>query len=193
MIKNTALALIALLAVSPIIADWTLNNDTSELYYLTTKNTNVTELNTFKKLSGNITSASGASVIIDLTSVETFIPIRNERMQEMFFNTDRFPTARIAMAIDHQALEALEPGQRLVIRDAPAELTLHGDTREIKADLVAVGLQGGGLQVSNLKPIVVKAEDFGLLDGVEALRAIVNIESITNNAPVNFTLVFDKD
>jgi len=65
-------------------------------------------------------------------------------------------------------------------------LTLHGITHNLDTALAVVGQQGGGLQVNNLDPIVVQAADFDLLDGVETLRAIVNIESVTNNAPVNF-------
>jgi len=190
--KKTTLALTIGLLAGAATADWTLNNDESSLYYLTTKNVHVTEMNTFNQLSGAIDADGTASVSIDLTSVDTVVEIRDERMREMFFNTDQFPAATISITFDPAVLEGMEPGARMVMEDVAAELTLHGTTREMGAGLVVVGLQNG-VQVSSLKPIVVRADDFGLASGVEALRAIVNLDNITNNAPVSFTFVFDKD
>lgn len=190
--KKTTLALTVGLLAGAATADWTLNNDESSLYYLTTKNIHITEMNTFNQLSGDIGADGAANVSIDLTSVDTVVEIRDERMREMFFNTDQFPAATISVTFDPAVLEGMEPGARMVMEDVATELTLHGTTREIGASLVVVGLQNG-VQVSSLKPIVVRADDFGLASGVEALRAIVSLDNITNNAPVSFTFVFDKD
>jgi polyisoprenoid-binding protein YceI len=190
--KKTTLALALTLAAGTAAAGWTLNNDASSLFYLTTKNAQVTEMNTFRQLSGSIGADGAANVSIDLSSVNTAVEIRDQRMQEMFFNAANFPAATIAVTIDPAVLEGMQPGARMVMEDVPAQLTLHDTTREIKAGLVVVGLENG-VQVSSLKPIVVRADDFGLGGGVEALRAIAGLESVTSNAPVNFTFVFDKD
>ena len=190
--KKTTLGLAVALMSGAAAADWTLNNDASSLYYLTTKNVHVTEMNTFNHLSGSIDADGAATVSIDLTSVDTAVEIRDERMREMFFNAADFPAAKVSLTFDPAVLEGMEAGSRVVMDDVNAGLTLHDITREIKAGLVVVGLQDG-VQVSSLKPIVVRADDFGLAAGVEALRAIVGLDSITNNAPVSFTFVFDRD
>jgi len=190
--KKTAVALVSILAASAASADWTLNNAESALFYLTTKNVNVTELNTFNRLSGNVSQAGEANVAIDLTSVDTAISIRDERMQTMFFDVENFPSAQIHMNFDPALLEGMAPGARVVKNAVPFQLTIHDITHEMEVGLVVVGLENG-LQVSNLQPVVVQAEPFGLAGGIEALRAIVNLPNITTNAPVNFTLVFDKD
>lgn len=189
---KTTIALAITLMSGAAAADWTLNNDTSSLYYLTTKNANVTELNTFNQLTGTIGADGSATVSINLDSVDTAVEIRDERMRELFFNTAGFPVATISVTLDPAVLEGMEAGSRVVMDDVAADLTLHDTTREIMAGLVVVGLENG-VQVSSLKPIVVRADDFGLAGGVEALRAIVGLDSITSNAPVNFTLVFDRD
>ena len=179
------------LAVSAAQADWQLDNEQSSLFYLTTKNTDITELNTFERLHGSISDSGNASVGVDLVSVETFIPIRDERMREMFFHIDTFPTAEVNTQVEVDAVSALEPGERMVVSDHPVELTLNGQTATYELGLVVVALKGGGLQISNLQPLVIEAEQHELKEEVEALRAIVDIESITHNAPVNFHLVFE--
>ncbi|TVP81268.1 YceI family protein [Thioalkalivibrio sp.] len=190
--KKTAVALVSILAASAASADWTLNNAESALFYLTTKNVNVTELNTFNRLSGNVSQAGEANVAIDLTSVDTAISIRDERKQTMLFDVENFPSAKIRMNFDPALLEDMAPGARVVQNAVPFQLTIHDITHEKEVGLVVVGLENG-LQVSNLQPVVVEAEPLGLAGGIEALRAIVNLPNITTNAPVNFTLVFDKD
>jgi len=192
LIKKIAVALVTILAASAASADWTLNNEESALFYLTTKNVNFTELNTFNRLSGSVSQAGEANVAIDLTSVNTAISIRDERMQTMFFDVEGFPSAQIRMNLDPALLEGMAPGARVVKNAVPFQLTIHDITNEMEVGLVVVGLENG-LQVSNLQPVVVQAESFGLAGGIEALRAIANLPNITSNAPVNFTLVFDKD
>lgn len=179
------------MAIGYAQAEWTLNNADSALFYLTTKNVNITELNTFNRLSGGIDAEGHASITIDLSSVDTAIEIRDDRMREMFFHTEQFPSASIQARIDPADLADIQPGDRKVLNPITLQLTLGETTRDITSGMVVVGLHNG-IQVSNLQPIVVVADHFGLAAGVEALRAIVSLENITNNAPVNFTLVFDQ-
>ncbi len=52
-------------------------------------------------------------------------------------------------------------------------------------------LSSSRILVQNLAPVLVKAGDYSLTDGVEALRAAVGIASISVAVPVDFALVFD--
>jgi len=193
LVLTTATAALFSIAATTAQADWNLNNDQSSLFYLTTKNIDITELNTFDRLHGSINTDGSAEVKVDLVSVETFIPIRDERMREMFFHVDTFPTANVTMQVDANALAALNPGERMVFAEQDVELTLNGETQSYKLNLAVVGLVDGSLQISNLEPLVVETAHHDLTDEVEALRAIAGIDSITHNAPVNFNLVFDKN
>ena len=58
--------------------------------------------------------------------------------------------------------------------------------------IVVSGLKDNGLQVHTLSPILVKAVDFGLIEGIEKLRTVAKLSSIDTTIPVTFTLVFQK-
>ena len=87
-------------------AQWTLNNEASTLSFVTVKADHVAEVHTFDELSGTIKEDGSVSIEIALASVNTLVPIRNERMQSMLFETELFPrgtiTARIS-ALPHRA------------------------------------------------------------------------------------------
>ena len=87
-------------------ADWTLSNDNSNLTFLTTKNSQVTEVSHFKSLSGTF-DGKLATLEIDLTSVDSLIPIRNERMAKFLFETTKFAKAVISVSIDNTLMEKL--------------------------------------------------------------------------------------
>ena len=56
---------------------------------------------------------------------------------------------------------------------------------------VLVSRQEAGLMATTLKPIVVNAESFDLVAGVEALREVAGLPSISRAVPVSFTVVFE--
>ena len=74
-----------ILAAPLSFAEWTLSPDSS-VKFLSTKNTNITEVHEFTQVSGSVSDQGSAKIAIDLSSVETGIEIRNERMQSMLFN-----------------------------------------------------------------------------------------------------------
>jgi hypothetical protein len=43
-----------------------------------------------------------------------------------------------------------------------------------------------------LKPIVVTADEFGLQAGIEALREVAGLPSISRAVPISFTVLFDQ-
>ena len=71
-------------------------------------------------------------------------------------------------------------------------LEMHGASRSYSAGVKVTRL-AGGLVASTIKPIVVTAEDFGLQSGVEALREVAGLPSISRAVPVSFTIQFNQD
>ena len=73
--------------ITPIMvqAGWDLDQSNSSIEFISIKNNQIPENHNFQKISGNITSEGLVNVIIDLDSVDTKIPIRNERMRNLFF------------------------------------------------------------------------------------------------------------
>lgn len=171
-------------------AHWSLDNDASSLSFVTVKAEHVAEVHTFDRLSGTIGDSGDVEITIELASVNTMIPIRNERMQEMLFETNLFPEATITGSINLEALTAMDAGASIA-RQIDFELALHGQSVELAAD-VQITRSAEGVVVSTLKPIVVMSDAFALTAGVEALREVAGLPSISRAVPVSFTVVFEQ-
>ncbi|MEX0618023.1 MAG: YceI family protein [Pseudohongiellaceae bacterium] len=173
-------------------AEWTLDNDASELSFVTIKADHVAEIHTFDTLSGKLSNQGDLRITIDLASVNTLIPIRDERMQAMLFETDRFPRGNVSGQLDLQKLSSLAVGDSTIV-SVPFTLDLHGSSQEIAPDLLVTKLANGRLLAGTTKPIIVMADSFGLVEGVQRLREVAGLPSISNAVPVNFTVVFQQD
>src|SRR5690606_31654272 len=89
--------IVALLLSSAAQAEWTLDNEASAFYYVTSKAGAVSELNSFGNLSGTIADDGSATLSIDLASVNTAIEIRDQRMRDIVFKVGEFPRAEVAL------------------------------------------------------------------------------------------------
>ena len=187
--RLTALS-VAVLFAGAAQAHWSLDNDASSLSFVTVKAEHIAEVHTFDSLSGTIGDDGGVEIIIELASVNTMIPIRNERIQEMLFETNLFPDGIITGSIDLDALTDMDAGSS-VARQIDFELSLHGQSVALAAD-VQITRTGEGVIVSTLKPLVVMADSFALTAGVEMLREVAGLPSISRAVPVSFTVVFEE-
>ena len=170
-------------------AQWTLSNEASTLSFVTVKADHVAEVHTFDELSGAIGKDGSVSIEIALASVNTLVPIRNERMQSMLFETDLFPRATITSQINRDGLANMALGSSEEI-GLDFTLELHNQSQTYNTT-VLVSRQEAGLIATTLKPIVVNAESFDLVAGVEALREVAGLPSISRAVPVSFTVVFE--
>ena len=170
-------------------AQWTLSNEASTLSFVTVKADHVAEVHTFDELSGAIGEDGSVSIEIALASVNTLVPIRNERMQSMLFETGLFPRATITSQINSDGLANMAIGSSEEI-GLDFTLELHNQSQIYNAT-VLVSRQEAGLIATTLKPIIVNAESFDLVAGVEALREVAGLPSISRAVPVSFTVVFE--
>lgn len=193
MMRMSSLLGAAIICVSSVAqASWTLSNQDSHLTAVSVKKTSVAEVHTFEEISGRISDGGALRVDIDLASVETAIPIRNKRVREMLFETAGFPTATVLGQLDMQAVNKLQPGGRLIV-DADFSLALHGHNQSAKAKVMVQRLAGGNLQLTTLEPIIIKAADFGLLEGIGRLKSIAKLPSIATAIPVHAQMIFLAD
>ncbi|UTW44595.1 YceI family protein [bacterium SCSIO 12696] len=188
---HTAIAALLLISANLANAGWTLSNELSSVTLVTTKATHIAEVHHFKQLSGSV-SPGKAKVVIDLASIHTNIDIRDQRMREMLFNTATFASATIKANVDTQALASLKVGEQLT-QNLTGSLSLHGKTQDLDLGPVSiVRLTEGRLLVNNQRPILVNAGSFDLAAGVEKLRTVAGLPSISNAVPVSFHLIFEK-
>ncbi len=167
-------------------ADWAVDPSGSSVHFVSIKNNIIGEVHQFNTVSGDYLNGQ-LSVEISLASVETGIAIRNERMQEHLFETQRFPKASIRANIDKKIAKALKTGQKRVL-DVPFTLDLHGHTVELTAKVEVVKLRKGVLSVNTISPIMLSATDFGLGAGIATLQKLAGLTSIATSVPVNATL-----
>ncbi len=184
------LALAALSVAGAAYADWGVA-DGSSVGYVSTKNDAIAENNRFTKVTGSISESGEVQISIDLTSVETRVDVRNQRMRDIFFEVANHPEAVISAQLDAPDLAQIEAGAPLE-KTLPLTVSLHGSEATVTASLRAVAT-GGQLYVSTLEPILISAGDFGLDPGVEALREIAKLSSIVSTVPVTVDLRLVKD
>ena len=170
-------------------AQWELDNSRSSLDFLSIKNDAIAESHHFTSLVGFVSAEGQVQVGIDLDSVETLIPIRNERMRELLFKTAQFPAANIAANVSPEVLAIVTDGG-VVTTDIEVLLTLHGTEAKLSVPVLVTGTEGGLLRVISARPVVVNAETFGLADGVRALQSVAGLSAISTAVPVTFNLVF---
>jgi polyisoprenoid-binding protein YceI len=188
-LSGLLMALTLLLAAGAARAQWELDNDKSTVNFVSIKNDKVAEIHSFTSLVGYIGADGKVQLGIDLDSVETLIPIRNERMRELLFDTAKFPAANISAQVDPVILAAAADGG-VVTADLPITLSLHGIEQTLTAPVVVVGEGDNRLRVLTSRPVMVNAVDFGLDSGITALREIAGLKAISVAVPVTLQLVF---
>lgn len=176
---------------APQAGDWVLSAGESQLSFITVKNGQVAEAHSFPGLSGSVSADGAAELSIDLASVATNVDIRNERMRDMLFDVVDFPAATVSVALDPAAFAGLKTGDSLV-QPVVATLNVHGASVEVATDLAVIRLGESKVNVSTATPIIVSADSLGLAEGVEELRTIANLDSITGQVPVTFSLTFEQ-
>ena len=179
-----------LFLASSAAAHWELDNNSSTLSFVTVKADHVGEVHTFDQLSGDINDDGSVQITIELASVNTLIDIRNERMQNMLFETNLFPQATISGEIDLDAVAEMDAGVSQAI-SVDFDLAIHGESSSYTADVLVTRTESGVL-ASTVKPIIVMADTHGFVSGVEALREVAGLPSISRAVPVSFNVVFEQ-
>jgi polyisoprenoid-binding protein YceI len=190
MLKRSFCAALLAMSASVAIADMKLDTEQSSLYFTSIKNNAIAENHHFTALSGAYTDAGTAKVDIDLSSVETAIPIRNERMRDMLFKVAENPTAEITADIPNEVMADVAEGVSKVVQ-LPISLTLNGKNLTYDALLRITALEGA-VMVTTESPILLNAADFGLDKGIGELQSVAALSAIATNVPVTATFVFKE-
>jgi polyisoprenoid-binding protein YceI len=191
MYRLKLLCLLGVLIGTPAHAEWTLNNDKSSLSFVSIKASDIAEVHHFKKLTGVIEDDGSVNVEVELASVDTLIPIRDERMRDVLFEINVFPVATITAKIDPALNASLKPGEMTLVT-AEVLMELHGEAAPTVVELQVVRLTEDRLLVTSARPVVVNVGMFNLVDGVEQLREIAGLPNISKAVPITFTLLFEN-
>ncbi len=190
--RNMTLAGALILSLAgPAAADWALDNEDSSLTFVSTKANTAAEVHTFKSLDGGVDADGNVTLVVDLASVDTAIAIRDERMREMLFETERYPTATLAAQVDPSAIDKLGAGEQMTLV-MEAQLLLRATTLSLTTEMTVARISESRLLVASDRPVIVNAGQVDLLPGVDKLREIAGLASISPAVPVSFVLAFDR-
>ncbi|MDO8695922.1 MAG: YceI family protein [Pseudomonas sp.] len=181
--------LLAALLSLPAQAAWQLDKESSRLSFITTKQTNVAEVNRFRSLAGSVDDDGKVQVLVRLESVDSGVPLRDERLRKQLFEVEQFALAQISAQLDIAPLLTLAAGAQLELR-LPLSVNLHGHSHSYNSELLVTRLDDRRFQVVTLAPLVLNATDFGLAPGLEALRKLAGLKSIGLAVPVSAVLIF---
>jgi len=175
--------------ISSAFAAWELDNDNSRINFVSIKKGNVAELGRFTHLEGTISDTGETVLKINLASVDTKIPIRDERMRDFLFEVPKFAQATFSAQIDLSFLNNLPVSGR-AIQIIGGKFNLHGISKDIKADVMLTRLSLNQFSVSSFAPVLLNTEDFQMNAGIEKLRESAGLPSISSAVPVTFHLTF---
>ncbi|MCG8507058.1 MAG: YceI family protein [Sphingomonadales bacterium] len=172
-------------------SDWMLDADASRLSFGSEKNGAVGEVHHFTRIDGVVGADGQFSLTIDLSSVETWADIRNERMLEFLFEVTRYPEAMLTGTVDLTGFDDLAEGAS---REANliGTLSLHGLEQELDLFVIVTRLAEDRVLVVPDQLVILNAGDFDFGVGVEKLRELAGLDSISLAVPVSFYLVFER-
>ncbi|MEM8776212.1 MAG: YceI family protein [Pseudomonadota bacterium] len=168
---------------------WTIDTSASSISFGSIKNDTVGESHNFSGVSGSIDAEGNVALEIDLTSVETNIEIRNERMTEFVFKNA--PKAKIVAEVDMEEVNSLEVGESAVT-DAFGTLNLLGNEVDVDAALFVMRLTEDKVMVTTDGMAMLNVSDAGINAGIDKLQEIAGLDSITRVSPVTMRLIFSS-
>jgi hypothetical protein len=184
------LAALLLCTLTPVaFAQWTINSDLSRLSFVSVKATHIAEVHKFSQFEGGLADNGTINVEINLASLDTLIPIRNERILEFLFDAATYPTATITGRVDPAAIKALKSGE-VAILAVEVMVTLKESQTPITTE-VLVSKHDKRVVVTSLQPVVLNTSSLGLTAGVEKLRELAGLPNISQSVPVSLVMTFD--
>lgn len=185
--KKLVLALA--LACGSAQAAWQLDTQQSALRFVTVKNDVIAETHSFKQLQGKWADNGQFSVEIPVQSLETLIPIRNERMAEHLFIAQQYPMIKATGLLEHAKISALKTGE-VHSQKLDLDVTILQQTKKINVELVIVKLAQNRVLAYTRTPVLVSALDFKLDGGVKKLQELAKLNRIEMIVPVSFDVQF---
>ena len=182
---------VAIPASTPNTAIWKLAAEESGMTYITVKNGDLAEINTFRKIDGSVTPDGDVEFTVSLGSVDTNNEVRDGRMKTILFETSTFPLATVSTKVDMAALEVLGIGESQTIL-LDMNIDLHGHDMQTEFYVLATRLGADKVVVVNKAPLILHADDFGFSESLGKLQKLAGLDGITPVVPITASLVFTR-
>lgn len=190
--KNIIIGLLLIpLSFVTSAASWKVANNESNVNFISIKKGDIAEVNHFKTISGTLNENGQFELTISLASVDTHVEIRDERVESLLFEVDKYPKLTLSAMVDKNLLKSINVGESQ-ITTIKGLIDLHGKEVSIPFTVSIAKLSNTNLLVASVMPVIVHSDSFGLTEGIEKLREIAGLSSISKAVPVSFILNLKK-
>lgn len=189
--KWIGIAALSTLVSFSCAAQWQVIEQDSRVSFVSVKKGDIAEVHHFKQLNGALKDNGQFELTIPLMSVATGIDVRDERMQNLLFEVSLYPELKLSSQVDTKMLKDLAVGETKVA-DIDGKISLHGKQQTKTFSVILTKVSDNKLMVSSFQPIIVNANEFDLVSGVDKLRDIAGLSSISQAVPVSFVLTLTK-
>ncbi|WP_394203494.1 YceI family protein [Shewanella waksmanii] len=176
-----------MLSSGALAAPWNVDSQDSSVNFISTKKGNVAEVNSFSKVSGQLSDSGSFALDIALSSVSTNIEIRDTRVKDILFEVAKYPTLALSATVDKAKVDAMAVGDTMSMT-VDAKIDLHGQSKQMPMKVLVAKLKKNELMVVSHGPLIVNAGDFDLTKGIDKLRDIAGLPVISYAVPVSFIL-----
>lgn len=191
--QNTQPVAEATQAVPQTPADWEVSN--ASITFLSSKINkqlnSVTEQSRFTASQAVLGKDGGFKMEVDLSSVNTGIEIRDQRLKDWVFETAKFAKANVTGTVDVDAVSKLAVGETINLKQ-PLVLDIHGKQLNLEADLAAQRISADKIMVSTLSPVLLDIKAMDMVGGVAQLVEVMGLSSIVEQVPVSFNAEFTR-
>ena len=184
-----ACAMTAGAAIADGHGGWTSVTDASAVAFGSIKKDVVGEVHHFNAVRGTVSEGGDVAIDIDLTSIETYIDIRNERIGEHVFKGAA--TATLAGTVDMDDITELAVGAT-TLTDFEGTLSLGGLDADIEAEMLVARLADDRVLVTTADFIMLSTADLGIDAGIDKLMELAKLPGITRVTPVSVRMVFEQ-
>lgn len=189
--KLIGIAALSVLISFSSFAQWQVTEQGSRVSFVSVKKGDIAEVHHFKQLKGMLNDNGQFELTVPLVSVATGIDVRDERMQNLLFEVSLYPELKLSSQVDSKMLKELAVGESK-LADIDGKIALHGKQQTKTFSVIVTKVSDNKLMVSSFQPIIVNANEFDLVAGVDKLRDIAGLSSISQAVPVSFVLTLTK-
>lgn len=189
--KLIGIAALSVLISFSSFAQWQVTEQGSRVSFVSVKKGDIAEVHHFKQLKGMLNDNGQFELTVPLVSVATGIDVRDERMQNLLFEVSLYPELKLSSQVDSKMLKELAVGESK-LADIDGKIALHGKQQTKTFSVILTKVSDNKLMVSSFQPIIINANEFGLVAGVDKLRDIAGLSSISQAVPVSFVLTLTQ-
>lgn len=186
---TTFIALPLLFSSLSAHAAWQLSSEDSSLNIVSIKQEHIAENFQITQLEGDLSDTGTLRIVLNLNSIATQIDIRDERIRQQLFETDNFASATLTAQLDDGLIQQMKAGG-IAHAAVTGMMDFHGIQQPVSTQITLLS-SNKQLMVSNDTPILLKAETFALKQGIQALKKLAGLNSISETTPVTFNLIFN--